>query len=111
MLDVAPGSKEEQLAPDVNPFVENEIDVLGETALPHAARQMLARCLRHWHTLTSTSMRPNTSPSFHLIFPTISEAVAIAATLVDALVAMLKWNYQRWHTRRERRSALHRSRQ
>jgi hypothetical protein len=36
-------------APDVNPFSENEIDVLGEAALPHAVRQMLARRLRHWH--------------------------------------------------------------
>jgi hypothetical protein len=36
-------------APDVNPFTENEIDVLGEAALPHAVRQMLARRLRHWH--------------------------------------------------------------
>ena len=36
-------------APDVNPFAENEIDVLGEAALPHAVRQMLARRLRHWH--------------------------------------------------------------
>jgi hypothetical protein len=36
-------------APDVNPFAANEIDVLGEAALPHAARQMLARRIRHWH--------------------------------------------------------------
>ena len=36
-------------APDVNPFTENEIDVLGEAALPHAVRQMLARRIRHWH--------------------------------------------------------------
>jgi hypothetical protein len=36
-------------APDVNPFAENEIDVLGEAALPHAVRQMLARHIRHWH--------------------------------------------------------------
>lgn len=36
-------------APDVNPFSENDIDVLGEAALPHAVRQMLARRLRHWH--------------------------------------------------------------
>jgi hypothetical protein len=36
-------------APDVNPFAENEIDVLGEAALPHAVRQMLARRIRHWH--------------------------------------------------------------
>jgi hypothetical protein len=36
-------------APDVNPFSENEIDVLGEAALPHAVRQMLARRIRHWH--------------------------------------------------------------
>ncbi len=36
-------------APDVNPFSENEIDVLGEAALMHAARQMLARRIRHWH--------------------------------------------------------------
>ena len=36
-------------APDVNPFTENEIDVLGEAALLHAARQMLARRIRHWH--------------------------------------------------------------
>jgi hypothetical protein len=36
-------------APDVNPFAENEIDVLGEAALPHAVRQMLARRTRHWH--------------------------------------------------------------
>jgi hypothetical protein len=35
--------------PDVNPFAENEIDVLGEAALPHAVRQMLARRIRHWH--------------------------------------------------------------
>jgi hypothetical protein len=36
-------------APDVNPFAQNEIDVLGEAALPHAVRQMLARRIRHWH--------------------------------------------------------------
>jgi hypothetical protein len=36
-------------APDVNPFAENEIDVLGEAALPHAVRQMLARRILHWH--------------------------------------------------------------
>jgi hypothetical protein len=36
-------------APDVNPFAENDIDVLGEAALPHAVRQMLARRIRHWH--------------------------------------------------------------
>ena len=36
-------------APDVNPFTENEIDVLGEAALLHAARQMLGRRIRHWH--------------------------------------------------------------
>jgi hypothetical protein len=36
-------------APDVNPFAKNEIDVLGEAALPHAVRQMLARRIRHWH--------------------------------------------------------------
>ena len=36
-------------APDVNPFTENEIDVLGEAALPHAVRRMLARRIRHWH--------------------------------------------------------------
>jgi hypothetical protein len=36
-------------APDVNPFSENDIDVLGEAALPHAVRQMLARRIRHWH--------------------------------------------------------------
>ncbi len=36
-------------APDVNPFSENAIDVLGEAALPHAVRQMLARRIRHWH--------------------------------------------------------------
>ncbi len=36
-------------APDVNPFSDNEIDVLGEAALPHAVRQMLARRIRHWH--------------------------------------------------------------
>src|SRR5512139_2385571 len=36
-------------APDINPFAENEIDVLGEAALPNAARQMLARRIRHWH--------------------------------------------------------------
>ena len=36
-------------APDVNPFAENEIDVLGEAALMHAVRQMLARRIRHWH--------------------------------------------------------------
>jgi hypothetical protein len=36
-------------APDIDPFSENEIDVLGEAALPHAVRQMLARRLRHWH--------------------------------------------------------------
>ena len=36
-------------SPDVNPFVENGIDVLGEAALPYAVRQMLARRIRHWH--------------------------------------------------------------
>lgn len=36
-------------APDVNPFSDNEIDVLGEAALMHAVRQMLARRIRHWH--------------------------------------------------------------
>jgi hypothetical protein len=36
-------------APDVDPFAENEIDVLGEAALPHAVRQMLARRIRYWH--------------------------------------------------------------
>jgi len=36
-------------APDVDPFSENAIDVLGEAALPHAVRQMLARRIRHWH--------------------------------------------------------------
>lgn len=36
-------------APDTDPFSENEIDVLGEAALPHAVRQMLARRIRHWH--------------------------------------------------------------
>jgi hypothetical protein len=36
-------------APDVDPFSENAIDVLGEAALPHAMRQMLARRIRHWH--------------------------------------------------------------
>lgn len=36
-------------APDIDPFAGNEIDVLGEAALPHAARQMLARRIRHWH--------------------------------------------------------------
>ncbi len=35
-------------APDVNPFAENEVDVLGEAALIHAVRQMLARRMRHW---------------------------------------------------------------
>ena len=35
--------------PDVNPFSENAIDVLGEAALPHAVRQMLARRIRNWH--------------------------------------------------------------
>jgi hypothetical protein len=35
-------------APEVNPFAENEIDVLGEAALPHAARQMVARRIRRW---------------------------------------------------------------
>jgi hypothetical protein len=36
-------------APDVNPFSGNEIDVLGEAALQHTARRMLARRVRHWH--------------------------------------------------------------
>jgi hypothetical protein len=36
-------------APDVNSFAENEINILGEAALPHAARQMLARRFCHWH--------------------------------------------------------------
>src|SRR5512138_2937617 len=36
-------------APDINPFSENEIDVLGEAALLHAVRQMVARRIRHWH--------------------------------------------------------------
>ena len=36
-------------APDINPFAENEIDVLGEAALLNAVRQMLARRIRHWH--------------------------------------------------------------
>jgi hypothetical protein len=36
-------------APDINPFAKNEIDVLGEAALTHAVRQMLARRIRHWH--------------------------------------------------------------
>ena len=36
-------------APDVNPFAENEIDVLGEAALLHAVREMLARRIRRWH--------------------------------------------------------------
>jgi hypothetical protein len=36
-------------APGVDPFSENAIDVLGEAALPHAVRQMLARRIRHWH--------------------------------------------------------------
>ncbi len=36
-------------APDVNPFSENTIDVLGEAALLHASRQRLARRIRHWH--------------------------------------------------------------
>ena len=36
-------------APDIDPFSENAIDVLGEAALPHASRQMLARRIRHWH--------------------------------------------------------------
>ncbi len=36
-------------APDINPFSEREIDVLGEAALLRAARQMLARRVRHWH--------------------------------------------------------------
>ncbi len=36
-------------APDVNPFASNEIDVLGEAALLHATRKMLARRIRHWH--------------------------------------------------------------
>jgi hypothetical protein len=36
-------------APDVDPFSENAIDVLGEAALPHAVRQMLARRIRNWH--------------------------------------------------------------
>ena len=35
-------------APDVNPFSDNEIDVLGEAALLHAARRMRARGLRNW---------------------------------------------------------------
>ncbi len=35
-------------APDIDPFSENAIDVLGEAALPHASRQMLARRIRHW---------------------------------------------------------------
>jgi hypothetical protein len=35
-------------APEVNPFSDNAIDVLGEAALLHAARQMLGRRLRHW---------------------------------------------------------------
>ena len=35
-------------APDVDPFSENAIDVLGEAALPHAVRQMLARRIRNW---------------------------------------------------------------
>ena len=35
-------------APDVNPFAENEIDVLGEAALLNAVRQMLGRRIRHW---------------------------------------------------------------
>lgn len=36
-------------APNVNPFSDNAIDVLGEAALPHAVRQILARRIRHWH--------------------------------------------------------------
>ncbi len=36
-------------APSVNPFTANAIDVLGEAALLHAVRQMLARRIRHWH--------------------------------------------------------------
>jgi hypothetical protein len=36
-------------APEINPFSENAIDVLGEAALLHAARQMLGRRIRHWH--------------------------------------------------------------
>ena len=36
-------------APDVNPFSDNTIDVLGEAALLNAVRQMLARRIRHWH--------------------------------------------------------------
>jgi hypothetical protein len=36
-------------APDVNPFSDNELDVLGEAALMHAVRRMLARRIRHWH--------------------------------------------------------------
>lgn len=35
--------------PEVNPFSENAIDVLGEAALLNATRQMLARRIRHWH--------------------------------------------------------------
>ncbi len=36
-------------APDINPFSKNAVDVLGEAALMHAVRQMLARRIRHWH--------------------------------------------------------------
>ena len=35
-------------APDIDPFSENAINVLGEAALPYASRQMLARRIRHW---------------------------------------------------------------
>jgi hypothetical protein len=35
-------------APDVDPFAENETDVLGKAALPHAVQRMLARSIRHW---------------------------------------------------------------
>jgi hypothetical protein len=36
-------------APDINPFSENAIDVLGEAALLNAVRRMRARRIRHWH--------------------------------------------------------------
>lgn len=35
-------------APDVDPFSENEIDVLGEPALTRVTRRLLANRTRHW---------------------------------------------------------------
>jgi hypothetical protein len=45
-------------APDINPFSDQDADVLGEAALIHIVRQLMARRLRNWDKVQLTIELP-----------------------------------------------------